>query len=282
MPVSATTARTARSGYRVSRRSLERLYRFYDRLDMVHPDPLEFLYRYDDPAEREIVGLVASALAFGNVAHILRSAEEILGRMGPPMKFLCDASPCEMIRTFSGFRHRMTTGENMAALLSGARRVIKRYGSLRDCFLSNLKRDHADVMPALVGFVAELDSAARGQCGNLLADPTRGSACKRLHLLLRWLVRHDNVDPGGWEAVGQHRLLVPIDTHMLRLCRALRLTRRRQADLRTAREITLAFRRFSPDDPVKYDFALSRIGIRKDTELSHFFARSRYAEANEG
>jgi len=257
---------------KVSRVELDRLYAHYNRREMVDPDPLQFLYDYPDVADREIVGLVASALALGNVKQILHGVRAALILMGSPARFVHDTSPAGIRRAFSGFRHRMITGDHLATLLAGARRVILRHGSLRGCFLKGLSKADADVMPAVVRFAGELNQGARGRCGHLLPDPARGSACKRLHLFLRWMVRRDAVDPGGWEGVGAHRLLVPVDTHMLRLGRSLDLTRRRQADLRTAREITDAFRRFSPEDPVKYDFALTRIGIRKDGTLDQFFS----------
>lgn len=104
----------------------------------------------------------------------------------------------------------------------------------------------------------------------LLPDPAQGSACKRLHLYLRWMVRNDAVDPGCWRHVAPNVLVVPLDTHMHRIARALGLTRRKQADARAAAEITAAFRTIAPTDPVRYDFALTRLGIRRDTALSDF------------
>jgi uncharacterized protein (TIGR02757 family) len=119
--------------------------------------------------------------------------------------------------------------------------------------------------------VCEISSV--GDCGRLLADPRDKSACKRLNLYLRWMVRRDDVDPGGWEGVRPAQLVVPLDVHMHRIGRALGLTQRQQADCRTALEVTEAFRKISPEDPVKYDFALTRLGIRDDTNLDAFLAR---------
>ena len=103
------------------------------------------------------------------------------------------------------------------------------------------------------------------QC--LLPSPESGSACKRLNLFLRWMVRSDAVDPGGWSGVSPAMLIVPLDTHMHRIAAKLGLTKRRAADFRAAREVTGAFRTIAPEDPVKYDFALTRLGIlRSETE----------------
>ncbi|MDY7010984.1 MAG: TIGR02757 family protein [Planctomycetota bacterium] len=247
----------------------EGLYCDLNRRGYVHPDPLEFLYDYNDPSDREIVGLIAGSLAHGRVVQILKSVQCALRRMeSSPAHFLRDASEYSLKRNFVGFRHRFSTGENLTAMLMGVKRVIERYGSLRDCFASALNDGDETVLPALSAFAKELGSV--GRCGHLLPDPSRRSACKRLNLFLRWMVRCDEVDPGGWDAIPAAKLIIPLDTHMHRIGLALGATRRKTADMRTALEITDAFRRISPDDPVRYDFALTRLGIRSDMDLSEF------------
>jgi uncharacterized protein (TIGR02757 family) len=241
------------------KRRLERLYAALNRREYVSPDPLQFLYEYDDPADREIVGLVASSLAYGRVAQILRSVQDALNRMGRPRRFVEDSSTAKMAKAFAGFRHRFTTGDEMAAMLSGAALAIKRHGSLGRCFASCLARGDETILPALCGFAKALGSGT-----SLLPCPDRKSACKRLNLYLRWMVRHDDVDPGGWKGVAPSKLIVPLDTHMYRISKRLGFTRRKSADLATAIEITAAFREIAPDDPVRYDFALTRLGIRSD------------------
>ncbi|MBM4038030.1 MAG: TIGR02757 family protein [Planctomycetes bacterium] len=192
-----------------------------------------------------------------------------------PARFLAAATPELLRRTFADFKHRFATGKELAALLLGAKRLIERHGSLQAAFVAGLAVEHADVVPALILFAAELREAADGLDAHLLPCPTRGSACKRLNLFLRWMVRRDAVDPGGWGGVSPAKLIVPLDVHMHRICRALGLTGRDSADLRTAIEITAAFRAFAPDDPVRYDFALTRLGIRPspDADLDAFLAR---------
>jgi uncharacterized protein (TIGR02757 family) len=246
---------------------LEELYALYNRPQFIHPDPLEFLYDYGDVRDREIVGLVASALAYGRVAQILRSVRAVLDRIGSPAAFVAERSPAQIRRELTGFKHRWTTGRDVARLLVGAKRAIDRYGSLEACFLAGLEDDHDTVLPALSRFVGVLTSAGRATASALLPDPARGSACKRLHLFLRWMVRRDEVDPGGWHAVPPAKLVVPLDAHMHTIARALRFTRRRQADRRTALEVTAAFRRINAADPVKYDFALTRVGIRTEMDV---------------
>lgn len=271
----------------ISKEALEDLYVTYNRRELVHPDPLEFLYAYDDLSDREIVALVASYLAYGRVAQILKSVRRVLERMPAPAEFVRGASPETLRSTLAGFKHRFTTGETLAALLSGARCAIERHGSLGACFGAGLSDRDETVLPALTAFVGELNSgapchSAKHEAGHKppLPSPAEGSACKRLNLFLRWMVRRDAVDPGGWDHVPPSKLIVPLDTHMLRIGRALRLTQRSQADIRTAQEVTAAFRAFAPDDPVRYDFALTRLGIRHDADLDGFLRRCGSAPAS--
>jgi len=246
---------------------LDELYELYNRRQFVHPDPLEFLYGYEDVRDREIVGLIASALAYGRVVQILRGVRAVLDRIGPPTAFVTERPPAQIRRALAGFRHRWTTGEDIALLLVGAKHAIEQHGSLEACLLAGLGEDNETVLPALSGFVGVLTSAGRGSRNGLLPDPARGSACKRLHLFLRWMVRQDEVDPGGWCRVPPAKLVVPLDAHMHTIARGLGFTQRRQPDLRAALDVTAAFRQINPNDPVKYDFALTRVGIRTEMDV---------------
>ncbi len=256
--------------------ALEHLYEKYNRHEFIHPDPLEFLYCYDNLRDREIVGLLASSLAYGRVSQILKSISTVLEKMAPsPSRFLEDASMKSLLHTFSDFKHRFTTGDELAVMLYGAKRVITKYGSLHACFKSALGNDADTIRPALTSFVKELRAGFNTENNSLLPSPEKGSACKRLNLFLRWMVRKDSVDPGGWDDVSPARLIVPLDTHLHRICLTLGLTRRKQADMKTAMEITDSLRMINPHDPVRYDFALTRLGIRKDASLQSFLYHCR-------
>ena len=250
----------------INKTRLEELYDSYNSRKWVHPDPLEFLYQYAAPRDREIVGIVASSLAYGRVAQILKSVGSVLEKMGPsPYDFLKHTTPVSLQRTFKDFKHRFTTSKDLTGMLYGVKRVVDRYGSLYACFLSGFKDDE-DILPALSFLVSELTALFNGQSNSLIPVPERGSACKRLNLFLRWMVRKDRVDPGGWLEIPTRKLMVPLDTHMHRKCSLLKLTHRKNADMHTVKEITCAFRRIEPEDPVRYDFALTRLGIRSDAD----------------
>lgn len=252
---------------------LESLYAALNRRELVHPDPLEFVLAFDDPGDQEVAGLICACLAYGKVGHILASLEKVFAVIPSPASDLAGASRKDLAGSLSLFRHRWTTGPELADLLWSAGRIRARYGSLEQCFLEGYRDDDPDVVPALTGFVSRLRSTTGTLETSLLPCPSRGSACKRLLLYLRWMVRRDEVDPGPWSGVSASKLLVPMDTHMHRTALQWGMTGRRQADLRCARQVTSFFRSFCSEDPVRYDFALTRPGIlgRGVTELFHGF-----------
>jgi uncharacterized protein (TIGR02757 family) len=249
----------------------DELYRMYHRREFVQPDPLQFLYDYPDVEDREIVALVAASLAYGRVGQILVSVRRVLEAMEcRPRRFVTDRTPSRMAKALGGFRHRFNTGPEVAALLAGLKKVLRRHGSLEACFMRGLRADDPTVLGGLETMAGELHQATGGPWNHLLSDVGKGGACKRLHLMLRWLVRRDEVDPGGWSRVSPSRLLVPLDVHMHRLALAMGATRRRQANRRTAIEVTRAFDAIAPEDPVRYDFCLTRLGIRTEMPAREF------------
>ncbi len=253
---------------------LDKLYRDLNRRRYVHPDPLEFLYHYEDPADREIVAVIASSLAFGQVMQILKSVDRVLEPLGPqPVKFLIDATPAKLAKAMEGFKYRFVTTDHAAALLTGIRRIVKKQGGLEACFRQGIKPGDETVLPAVGAFLISLKKAACGDCGYLLPKPQAGSACKRMMLMLRWLIRKDRVDPGGWDDIPSSKLIIPLDTHMHKISLGLGLTKRKSADMQTALEITAAFRTIAPTDPVRYDFCLTRLGIRNEMNIDGFLAQ---------
>lgn len=242
---------------------LDKLYVRYNRKCLVHPDPLEFLYVYPDIKDREIVGMIASSLAYGRVAQILKSVDRVLSVMeGRPYQFIINTDIKEIKKLFKGFKHRFTDEVALARLLSSIKDALTKHGSLNALFLSTYRTSDQDILPSLGRFVSELTRGSDNK--GLLPNPDDGSACKRLNLFLRWMVRSDDVDPGGWIGLDTSKLIIPLDTHMHRISRVFGFTKRNAADLKTAIEITGAFGAFDPEDPVKYDFALTRFGIRDD------------------
>ncbi len=254
----------------VDKRNFDDLYNKFNKREFVSPDPLEFLFQYDDIRDREIAGLIAAGLAYGTVRQILRSVGKILDPMPSPREFIETSSDLTIKQKFTRFKHRFTTGDDLANLLIGVKRAIREHGSVENFFLEGWNESDATILPALTKFVRGMNSYSGCGKSYLLPCPSDGSACKRLNLYLRWMVRQDDVDPGGWYNIPASKLIIPLDVHMHRICSAIGLTRRKQPDLRTAVEITDAFREIAPEDPVRYDFCLTRLGIRKDERPDEF------------
>ena len=260
-------------GFGMPATALEELYGHFNRFEHIHPDPLEFVYHYDNKPDRELSGFIASALAYGRVQQILMSVRTVLNVMGPsPSLFLLEKSRADIREAFQLFKHRFTTGGTLSNLLEGLKKLIVEYGSLESCFLAGFSENDRNILPALTAFVRKIEKAGGRTMPMFLPSPDGGSACKRLNLFLRWMVRSDDVDPGVWQGIPASHLIVPLDTHMHRIAGAMGLTSRKQADMRCAIEITEAFSAIRPADPVRYDFALTRLGIKNGTPPTNFSA----------
>jgi len=253
------------------RTALEGVYATYHHPQYIAPDPLVPVRAFAAPADQEVVGLIAASLAFGNVKQILRSIDTVLAVFPDPARDLAALPPARIADRLAGFRHRYVDGDDMAGLLIGVQRVLADYGSLEACFRAGLQPGHASVLPALTAFAAALRGSSPKNY--LLPDPALGSACKRWCMYLRWMVRRDAIDPGPWTGIPPELLVVPLDTHMHRVSLGLGLTRRKQPGLAAALEITEAFRAICPEDPVRYDFSLTRLGIHPQGDMAAFLAQ---------
>ena len=250
--------------------TLDDLYHQYNCVDAV-ADPVHVVRRFTDPADQEVVGLCAAALAFGRVASVLQSIERVLEAMGP--------SPAAFVRRFEPRRdgarlglvvHRWTRGADLKALLWIMRSMLKD-GSIEEFFLKGYDPSAADISSALDSFSSRaLAVDLRPVYGQVpkrpgvqyfFPRPSAGSGCKRLNLFLRWMVRHDAVDLGVWTRLSAAKLVMPLDTHVIRVGRCLRLTRRVSPGWKMAAEITASLRALDPNDPTKYDFSLCHVGM---------------------
>lgn len=254
--------------------ALDNLYAGRSQVHLAN-DPLSFCHRYTSPEDREIAGFVASSFAYGNVKIILKNLETVFQKMGPsPRKFVEEFDPLRGLRLYAGFKHRFNDGRDLCALLLAARTMLEEADSIGEFFLGCYDPEADDITPSLVEFTASIramdysavfggDEIPNGSAFPFFfPSPASGSACKRLCMYLRWMVRPaDGIDLGLWKEISPAKLVIPVDAHIQRICRYLGLTIRRQADWRMAREITAALRTLDPDDPVKYDFSLCHLGI---------------------
>ena len=255
------------------RRTLDALLEEFPIPERLPTDPVSVLHGFDDPADQEVAGLVAASVALGRAASIRAKARELLDIMGgEPAAFVRRFDPERHGDRFDGWTHRWYRARDIVGLLWLLRQAIERHGSLGACFLAGYREDEPDIGGALGRFVGEItsgDVTAVWPSGHLperwrslLATPERRSACKRMNLYLRWMVRPDDgVDLGPWSAVSPSKLVIPLDTHLVRVSRALGLTRRKSPGWPMAVEVTHLLRRLDPDDPVKYDFLLCHLGM---------------------
>jgi len=251
--------------------SLERLYEDYNRVDSAS-DPIQKVRPFREPDDREVAAFCAAALAFGRVASVLHSIDTLLATMGPsPAAFVRAFDPAAPHPELRAMVHRWTRGTDLVALLWILRQMIERSGSIEGFFLEGYSPDADDVSGALDSFSTRaLALDIRRAYGRLpkrpgvcyfFPRPSAGSACKRLNLFLRWMVREDEIDLGVWRRIPPAKLIVPLDTHVIRLGRCLRLTRYTSPGWKMAADITASLRALNPDDPVRFDFSLCHIGM---------------------
>ena len=248
--------------------------------DALSSDPLQFPHRFADRADREVAAFLAASLAYGNVRSVCASLELVFRWTGArPARFVRTLDREEALARLGRFRHRWTSAEDLVSLGLILRRILERFGSVEALFAAGVVRDRA-AEPHRVrvgGRRGDCGSAAlalapdgvvpapgrRGRPGVRYFFPSpKTSAAKRPAMFLRWMVRSgDGLDLGLWEVLHPRDLVVPLDTHLFRIARRLRLTRRRTPAWGAALDLTRALAQLDPEDPTRYDFALSRLGI---------------------
>jgi uncharacterized protein (TIGR02757 family) len=235
-------------------------------------DPVWFAHRYQTPDDREVVAFIAAALAFGRVQSVLNSVEGLLAVMGAsPAAFVRRFEPGRDRQRFDHLVHRWTNGADFAALVWLLHQMIERSGSIENFFVEGFDSDAVDVGAALQSFSTRalaidrrpIYARAKPRPGvaYFFSRPSSGGACKRLNLFLRWMVREDRVDLGVWKKVRPGQLIVPLDTHIIRVGQCLRLTKLKSPGWRMAADITASLRAIDPVDPIKFDFSICHLGM---------------------
>jgi len=269
---------TTRKPHRNLARYLDQFLIGFPREDHLVRDPVQFVHRYDDPRDKEIVGFIASAFAYGNVRSVLASVERILGELGPsPSRFVRTFDPAGRPEQFAGFQHRWNNARDLRVLLWILGRLIDRFGSIEST-LTDAEDSETVPMAVLLDrfastalgmgherWYADSDLKSRRGVRYFFPRASEGSACKRLNLYLRWMVRPaDGIDCGLWTTIDTSRLIIPLDTHISRISRYIGLTELASPGWRMAEDVTRSLRRIEPRDPLRYDFALCHMGIAGD------------------
>lgn len=236
----------------------------YNCKEFIKDDPIQFPHSFSDKRDIEIAALLASVIAWGNRKMIISSGQKMLFNImeGRPYDYIMN----DKFRSLCGSDniHRTFFVRDFVYLCNGLQNIYKKYGSMEPLFAK------CDVWEGIATLRSELSLANSGAATKHISNPvaTKGrpaSACKRLHMMLRWLCRCDGiVDLGIWKDVSPAKLMIPLDVHVARTGRRLGLITRAQNDRKTVEELTAQLRNFSADDPVRYDFALFGVGVAGD------------------
>lgn len=266
---------------------LESFFRNLSHAARIKDDPVELPHRYTDRKEIELVGWLSAALAYGRVDLFKSAVERILALMeGGPYVYLARFEPERERPRFKGIYYRLNAPNDLFCFVYMMSQVVQRFGSVGALFRSLYREEEEDIGPTLSRFISVVASIdprpVYGKGGipdglrQLLSSPAQGSACKRMNLYLRWMVRpNDGIDFGLWKEIPPGKLIIPLDTHIVRISRYLGFTRRKSPDWKMAKEITQSLKAFDPMDPLKYDFGLCHLGIsgacpvERDREKCH-------------
>lgn len=238
----------------------------YNRPAFITNDPISIPHQFHKQQDIEISGFVAATLAWGQRKTIINKCNEFFSYMdGAPYDFVRFHQEADL-KPFLNFRHRTFNATDALYFIAFFRQWYQQHDSLEDAFLTGMEPDTEDMESGLSGFHNTFFSLPDfpTRTKKHVATPARKSACKRLNMFLRWMVRHDNrgVDFGLWHRLRPAQLVCPCDVHVDRVARELGLITRKPTDWQTARELTQNLKQLDPADPVKYDFALFGLGVK--------------------
>lgn len=236
---------------------LDELVEKYNTPAFVERDPVQFPRRYSKLQDIEVTAFLIATISWGNRVYVLKSADKMLSIMHhTPYDYIMNR---EYIRLGSKNIHRTFFEQDLFYLCHGLHEIYKQYNTLEDVFC------HAPTLWEGINVLRSALCVANGKDSKHVSNPLSGSACKRLHMALRWLVRKDEiVDIGIWKRISPAKLYIPLDTHVARISRKFGLLSRKMNDRKAVEELTEILKQFRPDDPVIYDFAL--FGLGEDTK----------------
>ena len=214
-------------------------YKAFDK-SKISPDPLQFLHYYKNDLDIEAMGFIASIFAYGNVKQINNSLNRIKSvTEDKPYNFIINFSTYNR-KDFKSFVHRFYTEDDIVSLFLALNSVYKNHISLKNLFLSYYKPSELNLKNSISKFLSHFITTIKKQTRQkeisrgikfMFPLPEKGSACKRMNLFLRWMVRKDELDFGLWSEIPTNKLLIPVDTHIAKICKSLKLTKRKNAEL---------------------------------------------------
>jgi uncharacterized protein (TIGR02757 family) len=252
---------------------LDEKVEFYNRPSFIKNDPVSIPHLFSGKQDIEIMGLWAAVLAWGQRVTIINKCQELIRLMdNSPYDFIMNHKEKDL-KGFLKFKHRTFNDTDALYFISFFRQYYSKHSSLEDAFIKGLSKKSVNIENGLCGFheiffgIDDFPSRTKKH----ISTPARKSACKRLNMFLRWMVRNDKkgVDFGIWKKIKTSQLVCPCDVHVERVSRKLGLIERKQMDWLTAVELTENLKKFDPIDPVKYDFALFGMGVEENRGNRH-------------
>ncbi len=244
---------------------LNRLVTRYEQPAFIQDDPISIPHGFDDPQDQEVIGLYAALLAWGRRTTTLSKMADLCARMQyRPYPFVLHFDAARDAHRLSGFKHRTFQPIDALWFTKALSALLQRRGTLEPLFTDHLPPDAPDVGPAIEGFsqsVLHVLPDTPHRLRKHLARPSTGSACKRLNMYLRWMVRPGPVDLGIWHRITPGQLVLPLDVHSGTQARKLGYLSRRQNDWKAALELTKRCKTLNPMDPARYDFAFFGVGV---------------------
>lgn len=238
---------------------LDSLVDKYNNRDFIENDPISIPHSLSKKQDIEIMGFMAAIFAWGQRKTIINKSRELISRMGnSPYEFIMNHTENDL-RCMEGFKHRTFNDEDLLYFVDFFKRHYSKYDSLEDAFLIDGKFE--TVKKSLIHFNEYFCQSPYfpKRTGRHVSTPAKNSACKRINMFLRWMVRSDDrgVDFGIWKKIDMSSLIIPVDVHVERTCKMLGIVpQEAKVDWKMADAISLKLKEFDPDDPVKYDFAL--------------------------
>lgn len=244
------------------------MHRKYNVHGFIHNDPVCIPHRFTLKQDIEITGFFAAIFAWGNRTTIINKCAELIQRMdGQPYQYILHASETDY-KNLVGFKHRTFTDTDLLYTISFFKHWYNKYDSLEAAFSTGITKDDTTVENGLNHFRKMFFSLpdVPKRTYKHVASPLQHSACKRINMYLRWMVRHDKnrVDFGLWKKIKPSQLVCPLDLHVQRVALDLGLLKRTQSDWKAAIELTENLKLLDPNDPVKYDFALFGLGVNNE------------------
>lgn len=248
-----------------AQKQLDEILTKYSGREFIKTDPIQVPHRYRYREDQELTAFIAAIFSFGNVASILRTLDSLLTPLGPrPFQALRQISSGELSHWLKPHYYRFYSSHDIEFLFRRLREIIEK-APLQSLFESQWQKSSSNSYLEKLSQVRRVFLEGAPSSPGLkfmFPDPLAGAA-KRLHMFMRWMVRKDEVDLGLWQFASTSELVVPLDTHVFQICRHLGLTRLKSPSLKAVLEITERLKSFDAQDPIKYDFAICRVGVLK-------------------